>query len=98
MPNMVPPIIHPIKWYMHIACIIVTMTPPRKRNERRWLKSDTALKLPKTPVEYRAACVRSSGYTAAKWWMPGPEMKPKLKAITSNHMICTFSELYGLRI
>ena len=33
-PNMVPPIIQPIRWYMHMACIMVTMIPPRKRNER----------------------------------------------------------------
>ena len=65
IPNMVPPIIHPIKWYMHMACIIVTMIPPRKRKERLWLNSDTAENDPKAPVVYAAACVKSWGYTAA---------------------------------
>jgi len=40
---------------MHMACVIVTMMPVRKRKERRWLKSETREKLPKAPVEYRAA-------------------------------------------
>jgi len=33
IPNIEPPIIQPINEYMHIACIIVTIMPPKKRKD-----------------------------------------------------------------
>ena len=66
MPNIVPPIIHPITWYKHIACIIDIMIPPRNRKDLLCEKSETAENEPKTPVEYNAAWVNICGCTAAK--------------------------------
>ena len=46
-------------------------------------------------VEYNAAYVKSSGFTSAKWLIPGPTRKPIAKAQVSMYIIYVFSELFG---